>query len=109
MITEPQTDLTAEETFESLNGFEEIAIAKHFGAQVTTLAEDQPTMFMRALIFTLETRSETAAPQAKETAMRYTLGECDAYFTPDPEDPDPEEPDSESGKDDSSQGGSPTP
>jgi hypothetical protein len=101
-MSEPQTDLTAEEAFESLNGYEEIGITKAFGAQVTKLAETEPTMFARALVFAMERRRGLDHDAAKAAAMERPLSEIDAYFTEEPEELDEEEPESEVGKGDSS-------
>jgi hypothetical protein len=45
------TELTAEEVFDSLTGFDEIAIAQHFGRTVSDLAQSDASMFGRALVF----------------------------------------------------------
>lgn len=92
--------MTGEEMFESLTGYEEIAISKMFDAEITHLAEAKPTTFMRALIFIARTREGLAAPDAKKAVMEMSLGECNDYFADDEPDVDPDDPVSESGKDD---------
>lgn len=102
--TEPAVETTAEEFFESLNGFDEIAVARAWGAEITTLAETKPTTFVRALVFTHRRREGDADETAKTFAMTLTLKECNAYF--EPEDVDETDPDSDSGKGDESPAGS---
>lgn len=102
-------DQTAEDFFASLNGFDEIAVAKAFGEDITELRKT-PLMFLRALVFVHQRRTELAAAnaktrdtEAKDMAMRMTVGELtDSYF-PEPEgdEIDPDDPDTDQGKDDS--------
>lgn len=103
---EPKTEATAEECFESLNGYEEIAITKAFGQEIGKLAEAHPTTFARALVFIEHKRSGMTDAEAKEAVMIATLAEVNGYFTEEPEDLDPEEPDSDAGKEEPPAGGS---
>lgn len=91
------TDKSADEVFESLTGFEEIAIASRFGASITKLANDNETIFMRALLFTELVRGGVTAVDAHKHAMLLTIGKVKAFFA-DEDDVVPGDPDSESGK-----------
>lgn len=85
------TDMTGEEMFESLTGFEEIAVGQHFNAEVGHLAENKPTMFLRAMVFVHLTRSGKPTKDAKAEVMGMTLKTCNDYFAEDDE-PNPDEP-----------------
>lgn len=80
-----RSHLTAEEAFESCNGYDEIAIGKRFGTNPTQLASDQPTMFLRALVFVFERRNGRTDDEAYEYAMTAPLGQAYGYFEPEPE------------------------
>ncbi len=95
--------LTVEEMIESLTGFEEIGIAKHFGQEWSDLAEAKPGMFLRSLVFTLHTREGRTAAEAKTQALTLTLGQVNDYFEDDDE-VTHDEPETEPGKDDSLNG-----
>lgn len=69
---------TADEVFESLNGFDEIAIEKAF-AEVTSL-KDKPMTFLRALVFTEKRREKLGDKEAKQYAMELPVKELTAYF-----------------------------
>lgn len=72
------SEKSADEVFESLNGFDEIAIEKAFG-EVTSL-KDKPMMFLRALLF-IETRREGKKDnEAKQVAMNATMKQLTDYF-----------------------------
>lgn len=84
------TDLvTAQDMFESLTGFEELAIEKHFQTiSVTDLANTKPTMLTRALVFVQHIRAGKQPGEAKTSAMALTMKELEASFadeTPDDE------------------------
>lgn len=91
--------LTAEEAIESLTGFDELAIAKHFGMEWSDLAEKKPSTFTRALVFVHLTREGRSAQDAKNEVMGMTLGTVQGYFSTEDE-PMPEDPITESGKGD---------
>lgn len=82
------TPLTAEETTNSLTGWEEIAIGKMFGARLTEL---DGTDVIRALVFITRRRhlianGRTVAEADKiahESAMGLRIGELDAQFAAD--------------------------
>lgn len=73
--------ITAEEMANSLTGYDELAISKHFGGEVGDLAEHRQTTFIRALVFVDFTRQGKGAPEAKKAAMDLTLGQCNSYFS----------------------------
>lgn len=95
----PLSELTPTEMVESLNGFEEIAINKVFGATITALPEKDPTMFARALVFVAIKRQGSNDPEAKAAVLEMPIKAVQDYFEPEADDVDPEDPDSESGKD----------
>lgn len=92
--------ITIGDMLESLTGFEEIAISKHFDADIATLLASQATMAGRSLVFINLKRSGMTDSAAKQSAMEMTLKVVDDYFAEDDEEPMPEEPVTEAGKDD---------
>lgn len=101
-MTTNTSPLTIEEMGESLTGFEEIAISAHFNHTLSHLLEHNPTMGLRALIFTdVHRQGETNVQQSKTAAMELPLSAVMAYFA-DVEgdgDLDPDDPETEAGKD----------
>lgn len=95
----PQTHLTADEMFESLNGYDEIAVARHFDAEISALRK-RPFVFMRALVFVHHRREGLADHDAKDAALNLTLRDLDDYFAEAVEEINDEEPETEPGKDD---------
>lgn len=91
-------DMTADEMIESLTGFDEIAIAKHFGAEWTELTNTKPSTFNRSLVFVHLTREGRSAAAAKDEVMNMNLRAVKDYFAPDVDEVVPDSPDSESGK-----------
>lgn len=81
--TEAVSPMTVDEATGTLNGYEEIAIEKHFGHDWMHLGEQAPMTLVRALIFVIATREGANAPDAKDQAMRMPLSEVMAYFTED--------------------------
>jgi hypothetical protein len=98
-----KSTFTPDEMFESLTGFDEIAISKHFDADVSVL-RDRPFTFMRALVFIDQRRTGLSDPEAKEAALGLTLREVDDYFAEDQDEPNPEDPITPEGKGDSPPG-----
>lgn len=94
------TNVTPDEMFESLNGFDELAIERHFGNTALGLTERHPTMFLRALIFVHKNREGLSPTEAHNAAMALSLKEAQAYFS-DEDEVMPDEPETESGKEDS--------
>lgn len=92
------TDMTATEMFESLTGYEEIAIAKAFGTRVLELAETDKMSLGRSLAFVHYKRSGQKDSEAKQSAMGMTIREVQDYFADEPDDLDPDDPDTDTGK-----------
>jgi hypothetical protein len=92
--------MSIDEMVESLNGYDEIAIEKAFGSDVSSLLEKKPTMGLRALVFVDVRRGGVSDAEARKSAMELRLGEVQEYF-PD-EDPEvtPDDPATDAGKDD---------
>lgn len=74
------SELTVEETAESLNGFDEQAIKKTFGAPVGKLGAEDPTQFMRALVFVCRRRDGEDDMTAYNAAQTMSMGEVNGYF-----------------------------
>lgn len=110
----PVCDQTADEFFLSLNGFDEIAIARAFGQDISDMVNQEqpdrarPFMFIRALVFVHKRR--TSEPKIKDAqafdqAMRMPQAELQEYFADDEaDDLDPDDPDTDQGKDDTLSG-----
>lgn len=75
-----ESKLTAEQAFDSLTGFDEFAIAQHFGHNVADLAENNVSMFGRALIFAVKRRDGATDDEARNTALGLSLKECNDFF-----------------------------
>lgn len=90
----------ADELFESLTGFDEIAINKAFNLELGQIQE-KPFMFMRALVFVNERRGGANDLTAHATAMNMPMSALTDYFAEVEDDLDPDDPDTESGKGDS--------
>lgn len=67
----------------SLNGYDEIAIATHFGARITDLRDD-PISGGRALAFVHQRRGGLRDPDAYAACMALTMQEVVDYFAPEP-------------------------
>lgn len=90
-------EMTADEFFESLNGFDEIAVAKAFGDKPIALSKSDPMWFARSLVFVAKRREQLSDPDAKKYAMESTVKEINAFFRED-EETDPENPVTPGGK-----------
>lgn len=95
------TEITANDMFESLTGFDEIAIASYFGDRVTVLAkraqpdaEDlDPFTFLRALIFVDKRRNAGLNdPDAYKAVQGLSIAETQDYFADKDEDEAGKEP-----------------
>lgn len=69
----------ADEFFMSLNGFDEIAIAKEFKSDITAL-RTSPIMFLRALLFVDKRRGGMKDADAFKAAMEAPITEVNDYF-----------------------------
>lgn len=99
-MTTHTSELTVTEMADSLTGYEEQAIAKHFGGEMTELMKTKQTMFARALVFVHAARDEhTKVDEAVKVAMEMTLKGVNAYFRDDSEDEvDPVDLETQAGK-----------
>jgi hypothetical protein len=99
---------TADEMFNSLNGFDELAIAKHFNApleqlvptedKVTGKKSGSPFLFQRALAFIDLRRHDVADRDAFKQAMELSIEDANGYFADPVPEADPDDPDTEAGK-----------
>jgi len=71
---------THEEVFDSITGFDEIAITTHFGHTLGELTVTDSSMFVRALIFVVKRREGLDDVKAREAALALTLKECNEEF-----------------------------
>jgi hypothetical protein len=92
---EIDTRPTHTEMINSLTGWDEIAISKHFGRDYFDLTGSN---VVRALAFVQERRNGLSDVDAKEAALKLTIGACNDLFQAEPEDEDPDAPDSAAGK-----------
>jgi len=89
----PQISQTAEEVFDSLTGFDEIAITQQFGRTVADLAQNDATMFARTLIFVVNRRDGISDDEARNGALGLTMKEFSTYFAePSEEESEKDEP-----------------
>jgi hypothetical protein len=65
---------------DTLTGFEEIAVAKHFGRPLQDLGNHDGMMALRALVMTHKARAGVKAREAYDAAMALTRAETVAYF-----------------------------
>lgn len=96
---ETVTKLTQDEMVDSLTGFEEIAIEKHFDAEIFDLSVVKR---MRAMVMIMLIREGKSGPEAKKEAMGFTQAQIVGYFADDEGEDDPESdfPVTVAGKDD---------
>ena len=88
---------TIEEVTESLTGFDEIAIEKHFHIDWMKIAEEKPTFLPRCLLFVLRRREGMNDPDAYNAVMGMSLKDTNDVFVDDAE-LDPDDPETPSGK-----------
>lgn len=91
------TELTAEDFFKSITGFDEIAIQKTFGTSFVDLRNDQ-FRFLRALVFVDLRRDGKKDAEAYTEVMNLGIGQVDAWFAEAADEVFPEEPVTEQGK-----------
>lgn len=85
------SDLTGAEFFETLNGFDEQAIAKKFGKGIRELTRTDELGTLRALVFIDTRRRGSNDPEAYKAAMELRIGDLKSYFA-DPDDEDDRDP-----------------
>jgi hypothetical protein len=73
-------DQTAEQVFDSVTGFDELAIAQHFGRTISELAEKDPSMFSRSLVLVAKRHDGATDDEARNAALGMTFGELQAFF-----------------------------
>lgn len=82
-MSDTTADVTAEDMFQSLTGFDELAIAKAFGEDISSLRH-KPFRFLRALVFVHKRRAEGVKdPQAYQATQELTMRQLEAYFVAD--------------------------
>lgn len=91
------TELTAEDFFKSITGFDEIAIQKAFGTPFVDLRNDQ-FRFLRALVFVDLRRDGKKDADAYAEVMGLGIGAVDAWFPAAEPEVFPEEPVTDQGK-----------
>jgi hypothetical protein len=102
-----RSDQTADDFFATLNGFDELAIVKHYGTPIHQLHPNSggsPFVFLRALAFIHLRRHDTSDRDAYKQSMDLTVTESQEYFADPEPDLDPDDPDTPAGKDDSPSG-----
>jgi hypothetical protein len=68
-----------------VTGFDEIAIAQHFGRTISELAKDE-SMFARALVFVVKRRDGASDDDARNAALGMALKEITPFFNESSED-----------------------
>lgn len=104
--TRPAGDITAGDFFLSLNGYDELAIARAFGTDIADL-RDSPMRFLRALAFVHQRRAGAKDADAYKAAMNLSISATGEYFADDEDEAtelDPDDPVSDEGKDDALSG-----
>ncbi|WP_062208846.1 hypothetical protein [Demequina oxidasica] len=91
------TEMTAEDFFKSITGFDEIAIQKAFGASFVDLRNDQ-FRFLRALVFVDLRRDGKKDADAYTEVMGLGIGAVDGWFADVEAEVFPEEPVTDQGK-----------
>lgn len=86
------------EAVESLTGYDEQAIEKHYGGEISTLMGTKPTMGIRSLIFIQKTREGLNAVDAKKVSMELSMKDAMTFFAENEDEPMPEDPVTEEGK-----------
>lgn len=77
-------DQTAEEVMDSLTGHEEMAISQHFGKVVADLADNDPSMMLRALVFVCQRRQDGVNDDDARNAALDLRAKDVLDFFPDP-------------------------
>lgn len=94
------TGMTIEEMVESLTGFDEIAIEKHFdGFDIYAGGEKKAVRAMRVLAFVWHRRQGANDREALQTVQNLPFKAVSDYWLDTEEEIDPDQPDTASGKD----------
>lgn len=92
--------MTADEMVESLTGFDELAIEKHFGGfDIYDDGQTKPTRALRCLAFVQFRRDGETDRDAVKKAQELTFKEVAAMFVEAEPEIDPDAPETEAGKD----------
>lgn len=92
--------MTIDEMVESLTGFDEIAIEKHFnGFDIYNDGQTKSVRAMRALAFVLFRREGDSDPEAVKRVQGMTFKDVSALFLDNEPEVDADDPQTESGKD----------
>jgi hypothetical protein len=91
--------MSANELTDVMNGFDELAIGKAFGEDISSLKQ-RPLMFLRALAFIDFRRGGMKDGPAYKAAMEILSKDLAAHFPDDPEEMDEDEPVTDEGKGD---------
>lgn len=99
------SDTSAGDFFLSLTGFDEIAITREFGEDISRLVPDKngegghPFGFLRALVFVHQRREGLKDREAYKAAQEIPIGDLQSYFSDEAAaDLDPDDPDTTAGK-----------
>ncbi|MCM0618778.1 hypothetical protein [Nocardioides bruguierae] len=96
----PEPQVTVDEMIQSLTGFDELAIEKHFnGFDIYTDGEARGIRAMRALAFVQFRRNEMKDLDAFKAAQGLSFREVSSMYLPDELELDPDAPETASGKD----------
>lgn len=79
-VTYAKPTMGAEEFSDSLTGYDEIGIAKHFDLDIYADSETRPVVALRALVFTFMRRNGMEAGEAKDYAMKMSVGDAMKFF-----------------------------
>lgn len=75
-----RSELTAQQVRDSVSGYEELAIEEKFGHIYEEIAQTRPSMFGRALLFTLKRREGVVDVDAYDAVMKMSLQEVSDSF-----------------------------
>lgn len=81
------TSTTQTDLVRSINGYDEIAVEKHF-ADIDLYPDekpDKPVRYLRALVFIERRHNKIADAEALHTALTMSVRELGGYFAPEPD------------------------
>jgi hypothetical protein len=90
-----ETDQTAFEVFNSVTGFDEMAIAQHFGRTVGDLFTGDSSMWARAMAFVVKRRAGANDDDARNASLEMSLLQLSEFFAEESEGSGKDEPGSE--------------
>lgn len=102
MTTTPDTPeraaQTAEDTFLSMTGFDELGVVQAFGVAVEKL-KDTGLMFLRAMVFVDRKHAGDNHDAARQAALGMSIRDLQGYFPEPVPELDPADPETDEGKD----------